>query len=43
MNASMINARHMKHLRGKQRAGAITKVGVCQGNDYFEYKDQATV
>jgi hypothetical protein len=42
-NASMINARRMKHLRGKQRAGAITKVGVCQGDDYFEYEDQATV
>jgi hypothetical protein len=37
------NARRMKHLRGKQCAGAVTKVGVCQGDDYFEYEDQATV
>jgi hypothetical protein len=33
----------MKHLRGKQRAGAVTKVGIHQGDDYFEYEDQATV
>jgi hypothetical protein len=33
----------MKHLRGKQWAGAITKVGVCQGDDYYEYEDQAMV
>jgi hypothetical protein len=37
------NARRMKHLQGKQRAGAVTKLGVCQGDDYFEYEDQATV
>jgi hypothetical protein len=37
------NARRMKHLRGKQRAGAVTKVGIHQGDDYFEYEDQATV
>jgi hypothetical protein len=37
------NARHMKPLRGKQHAGAVTKVGVHQGDDYFEYEDQATV
>jgi hypothetical protein len=37
------NARHMKHLRGKQWAGAITKVSLCQGDDYYEYKDQAMV
>jgi hypothetical protein len=38
------NARHMKHLRGKQRAaGAVTTVGVRQGDDYFEYDDQATI
>jgi hypothetical protein len=33
----------MKHLRGKQRAGAVTTVGVRQGDDYFEYDDQATI
>jgi hypothetical protein len=37
------NARHMKHLQEKQCAGAVTKVGVQQGDDYFEYEDQATV
>jgi hypothetical protein len=37
------NARHLKHLQGKQCAGAITKVGICQGDDYFEYNDQAMV
>jgi hypothetical protein len=37
------DARCMKHLQGKQHASAITKVGVCQGDDYFEYDDQATV
>jgi hypothetical protein len=33
----------MKHLQGKQWAGAITTVGVQQGADYFEYDDQATI
>jgi hypothetical protein len=33
----------MKHLRGKQWAGAITIVGVQQGDDYFEYDGQATI
>jgi hypothetical protein len=37
------NAKCMKHLQRKQSAGAITKVGVHQGDDYFEYEDQATV
>jgi hypothetical protein len=37
------NARRMKHLWGKQCEGAVTKVGICQGDDYFEYEDQATV
>ncbi len=37
------NARHIKHLQGKQRAGAVTKVDIHQGDDYFEYEDQATV
>jgi hypothetical protein len=32
----------MKHLRGKQRARVVTTVGVRQGDDYFEYDDQAT-
>jgi chemotaxis receptor (MCP) glutamine deamidase CheD len=33
----------MKHLQGKQCAGAVTKVGVHQGDDYFEYDYQAMV
>jgi hypothetical protein len=33
----------MKHLWGKQCAGAVIKVGIRQGDDYFEYEDQATV
>jgi hypothetical protein len=33
----------MKHLRGKQWAGAITTVSVQQGDNYFEYDDQATI
>jgi hypothetical protein len=37
------NAQRMKHLWGKQCAGAVTTVGVRQGEDYFEYDDQATI
>jgi hypothetical protein len=33
----------MKHLLGKQWAGAITTLGVQQGDNYFEYDDQATI
>jgi hypothetical protein len=33
----------MKYLQGKQCAGAVTKVGVCQGDDYLKYEDQAMV
>jgi hypothetical protein len=37
------NARRMKHIQGKQRAGAISKVGIGEGEEYQEYEDQATV
>jgi hypothetical protein len=33
----------MKHLQGGKCAGAVTKVGVHQGDDYFEYEDQPMV
>jgi hypothetical protein len=37
------NARRMKHIRGKWRAGAISKVGIGEGEECREYEDQATV
>ena len=37
------NARRMKHIWGKWRAGAISKVGIGEGEEYQEYEDQATV
>jgi hypothetical protein len=37
------NAQGMKHLWGKQWAGVVMTVGVRQGDDYFEYDDQATI
>jgi hypothetical protein len=37
------NTRRMKHMQGKRRAGAVTKVGTGQGNSYQEYEDWATV
>jgi hypothetical protein len=33
----------MKHIQGKRRAGAVSKVGIGEGEDYQEYEDQATV
>jgi hypothetical protein len=33
----------MKHMQGKHQAGAVSKVGTGQGDDYQEYEDQATV
>jgi hypothetical protein len=32
----------MKHIRGKCRAGAVSRVGTGQGEDYREYEDWAT-
>jgi hypothetical protein len=37
------NARRMKHIRENQRAGAISKVGIGEGEEYREYEDRATV
>jgi hypothetical protein len=37
------NAQRMKHMQGKRPAGAVSKVGTGQGDDYQEYEDQATV
>jgi hypothetical protein len=37
------NARRMKHIWGKQRAGAVSKVGIGEGEEYQEDEDQATV
>jgi hypothetical protein len=37
------NAQRMKHMRGKRRAGAGSKVGTGQGDDYREYDDRAMV
>jgi hypothetical protein len=37
------NARRMQHMRGKLHAGAVSKVGTGKGDNYQEYKDQATV
>ena len=33
----------MWHIRGKQHAGAIARVGTGRGEDYREYEDRATV
>jgi hypothetical protein len=33
----------MKHMQGKCRAGAVSKVGTGQGDDYREYDDRAMV
>jgi hypothetical protein len=33
----------MKHMRGERRAGAVSKVGTGQGDDFQEYEDRATV
>ena len=33
----------MKHIRGKRRAGAVSKVGIGEGEEYREYEDRATV
>jgi hypothetical protein len=30
-------------MRGKRQAGAVSKVGTGQGDDYREYDDRATV
>jgi hypothetical protein len=37
------NAQRMKHMRGKHRAGAVSRVSTGQGEDYREYEDRATV
>jgi hypothetical protein len=33
------NARRMKHVRGKRRAGAVRKVGIGEGDAYHKYED----
>jgi hypothetical protein len=37
------NTQRMKHMRGKRQAGAVSRVGTGQGEDYREYEDWATV
>lgn len=37
------NARRMKHVTGKRRAGAVSRVGSGEGGDYREYEDRASV
>jgi hypothetical protein len=37
------NTQRMKHMRGKRQAGAVSRVGTGQGEDYREYEDWAMV